>query len=349
MPRVNPEILVWARETAGLTPEQAAQKLQFRDTRKATAVNKLAALESGQAEPTRPVLVRMAQQYRRPLLTFYLSKPPSKGDRGADFRTLPAGHSAADDALLDALLRDVRARQSMVRAVLEDEDEAEPLHFVGSRIISDGQPAVLKSLQDLLDVGLKEYRGQPDAAAGFNLLRSRAESAGVFVLLKGDLGNHQTAIDLNIFRGFTISDTVAPFIVINPHNSRPEWSFTLLHELVHLFLGQTGVSGEYAGNEVERFCNNVASEFLLPSDEIGRPDDDFPQDRLQKRAAPRERTGQQDGSPGYDLQLYRLGNRLPGLVRRMMASGALTTSKAAQILGVKPGKVHRLFENDERA
>ena len=32
MPKVNPEILVWARETAGLAPDAAARKLGFRDT-----------------------------------------------------------------------------------------------------------------------------------------------------------------------------------------------------------------------------------------------------------------------------------------------------------------------------
>lgn len=29
MPRVNPDILRWARETAGLTPEEAAEKIQL--------------------------------------------------------------------------------------------------------------------------------------------------------------------------------------------------------------------------------------------------------------------------------------------------------------------------------
>ena len=37
MPTVNPEILVWARETAGLMPEEATKKLAIRDTKKATA------------------------------------------------------------------------------------------------------------------------------------------------------------------------------------------------------------------------------------------------------------------------------------------------------------------------
>ena len=84
MPEINPEILTWARETAGLTREDAATKLGFRDARKRTAVERLDVYESGQADPSRSVLLKMAKQYRRPLLTFYLPKPPRKGDRGAD-------------------------------------------------------------------------------------------------------------------------------------------------------------------------------------------------------------------------------------------------------------------------
>ena len=58
MPAVNPEILVWARETAGLTLQDAAVKVGIRDARGVAAVDRLAALERGDGEPTRPILVR---------------------------------------------------------------------------------------------------------------------------------------------------------------------------------------------------------------------------------------------------------------------------------------------------
>lgn len=268
MPGVNPEILVWARETAGLTQEEAARRNQsLRDTRDASAVDRLNALEYGLDEPSRSVLVEMARVYHRPLLTFYLPNPPAKGDRGADFRTLTSERSATDEGRLDALLRDVRSRQSMVRAVLEDLEEAEPLAFVGSRRMEDGPAAVLASLRTLLDVDLADFRKQRTPTAAFGLLRAGAENAGVFVLLKGNLGTHHTDIDTDVFRGFTIADDVAPFVIINHHDARSAWSFTLLHELTHLILGQTGVSGARADNEIERFCDDIASEFLLPQEE----------------------------------------------------------------------------------
>ena len=251
-----------------MTVEEAVKKLAIRDTKKGTALNRLAGYESGAEDPSRPILSRMSKQYRRPLLTFYLPKPPQKGDRGADFRTLAADAlSPATSAVLDSLIRDMHERQSMVRAVLEDEEETNPLPFVGSRSVADGPSAVGDSLRELLDFRLADYRAQRGADAAFSFLRNRAENAGIFVLLKGDLGSYHTAIELEVFRGFTISDVIAPFIVINDRDTRAAWAFTLLHEMVHLILGQTGVSGQRAENEIEGFCNDVAGEFLLPGDE----------------------------------------------------------------------------------
>ena len=177
---------------------------------------------------------------------------------------------------MDALVRDIKARQSMVRAVMEDEDEAELLPFVGSHRLGNGKAAILGSLRALIGVNLSTYRAQPDPSAAFALLRSRVEASGVFVTLKGDLGNYVTAIETTVFRGFSIADKVAPFVVINDRDARSSWSFTLLHETTHLLLGQTGVSGEYSENETERFCDDIAGDFLLPADAMDRLDFDDP-------------------------------------------------------------------------
>ncbi|MFQ5533749.1 MAG: ImmA/IrrE family metallo-endopeptidase [Sphingomonadales bacterium] len=268
MPQVNTDILVWARETASFSREDAVKKLNIRDARGMGAVDRLVALETGQDIPSRPLLLKMAKQYRRPLLTFYLSAPPRKGNRGQDFRTLPKEHTDTSDAILDALIRDVLARQSIVRSILDDEEETEPLRFVNSLNMSDGVSEVLASIRKTLGVDVGRFRQQKAVEDAFALLRQSAEAVGVFVLLIGNLGSHHSVIDLETFRGFALADPVAPFIVINDQDAKSAWSFTLLHELAHLWLGATGVSGSSGEMVIERFCNDVASEFLLPSEEL---------------------------------------------------------------------------------
>lgn len=392
MTEVNPEILTWARRTAGLTREEAVRKLGIRDARGVAATDRLAALEAGENEPTRLLLTKMAKQYRRPLLAFYLRSPPRKADRGADFRSLPGDRSAAGEALLDALLRDVRTRQSMVRCLLEEEEETEPLPFIGARTIADGVTAAVESLRKLLGLDHRDYRGRQNTRAAFGLLRERAEAAGVFVLLKGDLGSHHTAIEVETFRGFAMADDIVPFVVINDRDSQSAWSFTLLHELTHLLLGQTGVSSLRAESRIERFCNDVASAFLLPAVELEQLDVDqsagldataeviasFAEPRHlsrsmvayailragvigqeayselaemfraqwhRTRATQRAQANEQEGGPSYYVvRRHRIGNAMIDLARRMLDAKALTTSKAATILGVNPKNVQALVE-----
>ena len=418
MPAVNPEILVWARETAGLTQQAAADKVGIRDARGVPAVDRLAALERGEDEPTRPVLVRMAQHYRRPLLAFYLSAPPPRADRGTDFRTLTGPRSSETDALVDALVRNVRSRQQMVRAALEAEDEAEPLPFVGVLTRSGDAAPATESPDDMLDrqprsalrrlqrpaarhlsqvlghdLNAARYHEQPTATQAFALLRSRAEDAGVFVLLKGDLGSHHTALSAEVFRGFAVADDVAPFVVVNDNDSEPAWSFTLLHELVHLLLGQTGISGARPGTGVEQFCNHVAAEWMLPARTLDQIEVDRDRDIAEQRrrigefARPRNlshtmvayrllRAGRidqqtferlyshfgkhwqqqrdrrrvqaresQGGPDYYVVRRQRVGQALLGFARRMLESGALSTTKAARILGVKPAQVGKMLRS----
>lgn len=388
MPNVNPDILKWARETAGLSVEEAVKKLGMSGE---TAVDRLTALEEGGRAPTRPMLVKMSEKYRRPLLTFYLLERPQESDKGQDFRTLLEEPQADQEALLNVLLRNVHTRQDMVRAALEEAEEDDELPFVGSARIEDGVDAAVASLRETLGVSLEDFRQQGSVGDAFKVLRAGAESAGVFVLLMGNLGTHHTDIDARVFRGFALADPVAPFVVINETDSLAAWSFTLLHELTHVWLGQTAISGYNGEAQVERFCDRVASRFLLGPQElvqIGAPQpeglgayklaiDDFAGERNVSRKMvaynllstgtidgetyrqlcdifDAERAQQKGGGGGsgpdyYVVRRHRVGPALVDFVRRMVAGGELSTTEAGRVLGVKPTSVGRLVDTEHAA
>jgi len=90
MPRVNPDILRWARETAGLDFAGAASRIGLRTARGLSPEERLLAMESGEEQPTRPLLLKMSKKYRRPLVVFYLAEIPPTGNRGDDFRLVPS-------------------------------------------------------------------------------------------------------------------------------------------------------------------------------------------------------------------------------------------------------------------
>lgn len=272
---INPAMLSWARKASGLSAEEAARKIGLGSSARGTATEKLQALETGEKKPTRKQLERMAKAYWRPLTTFYLESPPRPGARGADFRQRKQQVTKEDAARLDALLRNLCARQSMVRSLLEDDDGARPLSLIGT--LSPSMPVTEAAARIRVELGVENAarfcREHQTPERLFAALRRRVEELGIFVLLAGDLGSHHTKISEKAFRGFAIADDLAPFIVINSQNAEAARTFTLLHELTHILLGSTGVSAPpeptrpaTTEERIERFCNDVASEFLLPEE-----------------------------------------------------------------------------------
>lgn len=268
MPAINPEILVWARETAGYEPSEAARRLRLADGKAVTGEEKLAAYERGEKEPSRPLLLKMSKQYRRPLLTFYLDAPPVRAYRGEDFRTLHRVVDPSENGMVDAMVRRIKARQDVLREALVSEQDRKPLAFIGSYSLALDVFGLVNQIRTASGFDLVAYRSKHSQEAAFQYLRERIESLGIFSVLVGNLGSHHTNLSAEIFRGFAIADPIAPFVVINSQDAKSAWPVTLLHEVAHLWLGQTGISGSAAERDIEKFCDSVASELLLPEAEI---------------------------------------------------------------------------------
>lgn len=267
MSAVNPDMLIWARETAGLDLESAAKKIGLNAARGVSGADRLAAFEAGDGNPSAPLLQRMSQQYRRPLLTFYMPKRPKPAEIGQDFRTLPDKGSPSN-ILLATLLRDIKARQSLVRDKLEDDEDVSEVALVGSKANVKKPGELAEALVGAIGFNRVDYRGCRSAKDAFAYLRELIEAKGIFVLLAGDCGHWSTQIEVSVFRGFAIADSLAPFIVVNDQDAKAAWSFTLLHELAHLLLGQTGVSGGAPQAGIEQLCNDTAAAVLLEPAEI---------------------------------------------------------------------------------
>ena len=152
MQQLNPEVLVWAMETAGLTRAQAAKKLELKKTRNADLEGQFMAFEQGSDQPDPSILRKMAQQYHRPLITFYLEKPPRASEYGVDFRKASHESSVEQDAWLKVLVREVIARQGIVRNLL-NEDDAVEVDFVDTITLSEGKQRALEILRQIIDCG----------------------------------------------------------------------------------------------------------------------------------------------------------------------------------------------------
>lgn len=276
---INSDILAWARKEAGISLAEAASRAKISATKDKTAEQRLDEWEKNKDKPTQNQLAAIAKAYYRPVLTFYLPSRPAPNADVADFRTVGDGGVGAPSPKLRALVSKIKARQQeMLELLRENEnEELEPLPFVGRFRSRRDVEEVAKDIERVLNLPLSRREQLDGNDALFRLIRNSAEDTGVFVLAQGDLGSHHTDIAPTEFRGFALADPIVPFILLNDNDARAAQTFTLVHELAHLWIGDTGISnfdpfnGEDGSSRVdERFCNAVSAEFLMPKEAIAR-------------------------------------------------------------------------------
>lgn len=265
---INPEILRWAREDAGITASEVAYALGLKEKKGRSPEERYFALERGEEGVSWSRVKRLADFYRKPITTFFMRRPPLRSIGVADFRTV-ADIEPRVQGWLRTLVTNFQARQQELRQLLA-EDGREPVRWVGALQSNAPLTECVRLLRDVLSVHFEEQLAIANKDRFLALLRSRAEEAGAFVHFATDLGSWHTQIDADVFRGFCLADDIAPMIVLNGNDARAARSFTLLHELAHLAFGETVISNanpfaeQSDANASEQKCNAVAAEFLLP-------------------------------------------------------------------------------------
>lgn len=254
---VNPELLTWARERAGLDTLALAGRFP-----------KLTEWEVGELQPTLRQLEDFARTVHVPIGFLFLPAPPDEPLPIPDFRTL-AGRVVARPSpnLLDTIYL-CPQRQDWFRDYARMHALA-PLDFAGSATVQDAPERVAEAMRLVLSLSIAERQQLPTWTDALRQLIAKAEDAGVLVMASGVVGsNSHRKLAVEEFRGFALADDLAPLVFINVADSKAAQMFTLAHELAHLWLGESGVSdtevGQLPEQNIERWCNAVAAEFLVP-------------------------------------------------------------------------------------
>lgn len=253
---ITPSLMHWARGKARLTTEQASKKI-------GRPKEEIEAWEDGILRPTIPQARKASEVYKRPLAVFYLPEPPKDFDTLRDFRSLPVDYEPDYSPELALLIRTAKFRQEWTREFFIDEGVSK-LSFVGSSSLDDSPQKVSHHILSHLHLSPEEQIKCHTRNEALRLWIDRAERAGIIIFRQGN-------IDLKETRGFILCDEYAPFIFINSEDAIAAQLFTLVHELAHLWLNQTGISNlepfkkipKDEDQKIELFCNKIASEALL--------------------------------------------------------------------------------------
>jgi Zn-dependent peptidase ImmA (M78 family) len=254
---VTPSVMQWARERARLSPEDAAARI-------GRPVEEIEAWEKGEKRPSMAQARKASEAYKRSLAVFYLPEPPQDFDTLKDFRQLPETAAREYSPELALIIRQLQSRQEWMREYLIRQG-ASPVAFVGSASVTDSPVELAKSIRSTLGVTTGEQCSCPTPIAALNYWVNKAEAIGACVCREGKVAIEEA-------RGIALTDEYAPFIYVNAKDSYSGRQFTLLHELVHLWINESGLSDLAIMQKTPRspdaatevFCNRTAALVLIP-------------------------------------------------------------------------------------
>ncbi|MGA3308403.1 MAG: ImmA/IrrE family metallo-endopeptidase [Xanthobacteraceae bacterium] len=253
---INPAMLVWARESAHLTPEAAAHSAGI-------PAEKLTACEESKAQLTFAQLMKIAQAYKRPVSLFYLKTPPAGWTPIKDFRRVRDAEGGFSPRLTYAI-RLARERRELALSLREELNEPVQQFRLSATVRAD--------IEDLGNrirtfLGISDAQQQRWGRRAFDGWRIAMEAKDILVFVVPRL-------PIDEMRGIAVAEAQMPLILVNARDRTNGRTFTLLHEFCHLVVRQSGVSGIGGDSDdapsatVETFCNAVAAATLMPKDWI---------------------------------------------------------------------------------
>lgn len=258
---IKPELIRWAIDRSRLPVDDLAQTFP-----------KLDDWQRGQRMPTFRQLELFANKTMTPFGYFFLDAPPEEKLPVPDFRTVgdtPIGRLSPN---LIETIQVMQRRQAWMREYVVELGR-EPLEFVGSTKGVRNVVSLAARIRETLGLNPDWAERHTTWEDALRTLRNSAERIGIFVASSSVVGlNNHRPLDPQEFRGFVLCDPYVPLIFVNSADSKSAQMFTLAHELAHLWVGQGGLFNLIKmmphDDATERFCNQVAAEFLVPGHKL---------------------------------------------------------------------------------
>jgi len=256
---VKPEMIRWACERAGTDIASLSQRQSLR---------KLPDWISGEENPTFKQLEDFAKATRTPVGYLFLPDPPKEFVPIPDLRTIGNERIGRPSPDLLETIYICQQRQEWYRDFARSMGD-KPLPFVGSVDVKADPVEVAEAIRRALGFDIEQRRCMPSWTEALRCFIGQVDAFGVMVMVSGVVGsNTHRPLDPQEFRGFALTDPLAPLVFINGKDTKAAQMFTLAHELAHIWLGVSALSDvgpvTTPSDQVEIWCNKVAAELLVP-------------------------------------------------------------------------------------
>jgi len=206
-----------------------------------------------------------------PFNYFFKDKLPEEKNEFVKFRTINNDTVQPSRRLIDTIYA-METRQEWMKEYLLDQNKTVSFQF--SKIFSDTMDPVAVSKDVLELLNLSDTLGIAMSDDDFfNVIRTQISSLGIMVMQNGIVGtNTQRPLDVEEFRAFVLIDSVIPLIFVNSRDSKKAKIFSLIHELIHVFLGNNEVLNVSPEDDIanERWINQVTINVLIPANKIDK-------------------------------------------------------------------------------
>jgi len=253
---VNTDMLTWAIARAGYELETFTGKFPI-----------IQQWLEGEKMPTIKQLEDFSNKVHLPFGYFFLPEPPNEKLPIPFFRSNKNPYDRIDINVYDTMLL-LQQRQDWLKNYLKDND-FQPLPFVGKFRNESNVKTIVSNIRQTLDLPenwASEFKTWQEAQ---DHLVIRIEDKGIVTVFNGVVENNgHRKIPVDECRGFVLVDEMAPFMFINNDDWKSAQMFTIVHELAHIWTGHSAGFDfrkfQPADDPVEKLCDKVAAEFLVP-------------------------------------------------------------------------------------
>lgn len=373
---VQPRVLEWARNTAGLDVETAASRVGVKPDR-------LLSWEEGQQDPTINQVRKLADAYHRPLASLFMPAPPEEEtvESLPDFRR-PAVQHEADPRTLDNAINRAYQQRDALREIADDldyptEGTVPPFKFD----LASSSEATGEDLRRW--VGLDRLSG-PTLGRPEVVLRTlvrNVEMLNVNVI-------QVQRVSTRLMRGFSLGDGPCPVLALNGGDWPRGKIYTLLHEMAHIGFRTSGLCdlSQEDDDVIERKCDEIAAAALMPAarvrgthspdaqltsdyvrtlgnafgasgeaatlrlvglgfaqwDDYWRLKPEFEKAYEQYKADEKEKSAEEDAPIFYQLKARDLGRRFISEVLTAYGENAMSSRDLVHYLGVRYDRIPKL-------